>query len=203
MSWRENQGAPAHKNSGEVACFSDTEIDYSPASQPRNKSNRDSSPFQVKIFKSSLSPKTAQLKKGSRLVTAMSDVKLNFQLVAGGQNNKFFLPEGNKASWAVSYEEGGVLEQIKKEFGGRVYYDKLKGKYVYSSGESYGSAKKLIKYFDRFHLQSGKHVAYIKWRKAYRLVQDKKWDGLYKYIKSLTHIRWINNYGFIILPFKK
>ncbi len=38
---------------------------------------------------------------------------------------------------------------------------------------SFGSAKKVIKYFDTFHLQSSKYINYLKWRKAYILIQNK------------------------------
>jgi hypothetical protein len=32
----------------------------------------------------------------------------------------------------------------------------------------------VIKYFDRYFLQSTKHINFLKWRKAYILIQNKK-----------------------------
>ena len=39
---------------------------------------------------------------------------------------------------------------------------------------SFGSAKKVIEYFDKYHLQSRKYIIYLRWRKVYRLIQDKE-----------------------------
>ena len=61
-----------------------------------------------------------------------------------------------------------VLNQIFKAFGGSV----KNGMLTYSS-YSYGSAKKVINYFDHFNLLSSKHVNFLKWRKAYILIQNK------------------------------
>nr|QPC56059.1 LAGLIDADG endonuclease [Ophiocordycipitaceae sp.]QUT09493.1 LAGLIDADG endonuclease [Ophiocordycipitaceae sp.]QUT09521.1 LAGLIDADG endonuclease [Ophiocordycipitaceae sp.]QUT13251.1 LAGLIDADG endonuclease [Ophiocordycipitaceae sp.]DAJ12192.1 TPA_asm: LAGLIDADG endonuclease [Ophiocordycipitaceae sp.] len=52
---------------------------------------------------------------------------------------------------------------------------------------SYGSAKKVINYLDNFHLLSGsKHINYLKWRKAYLIVQNKdhlNQEGVNKILK--------------------
>ena len=51
---------------------------------------------------------------------------------------------------------------------------------------SFGSAKKIIRYFDKFHLQSRKYISYLKWRKIYLLIQDKEHiteKGINKIIK--------------------
>ena len=44
----------------------------------------------------------------------------------------------------------------------------------YYDSTSMGSAKKIIHYFDKYHLQSKKHIGYLRWRKVYRLIQDKE-----------------------------
>jgi hypothetical protein len=54
-----------------------------------------------------------------------------------------------------------IFEQLIKKFGGYLSYDKLNNNYIYSSG-SFGSARKIIKYFDTYHLQSSKHRDYLK-----------------------------------------
>lgn len=54
-----------------------------------------------------------------------------------------------------------IFEQLIKKFGGYLSYDKLNNNYIYSSG-SFGSARKIIKYFDTYHLQSSKYRDYLK-----------------------------------------
>ena len=56
--------------------------------------------------------------------------------------------------------------------GGNLGYRKSQDTYYYGS-TSFGSAKKVINYFDHFHLLSSKHVKYLKWRKAYIIIQNK------------------------------
>ena len=62
---------------------------------------------------------------------------------------------------------------IKDFLGGNIGYRKSQDTYYYGS-TSFGSAKKVINYFDHFHLQSSKQINYLKWRKAYIMVQEKK-----------------------------
>jgi hypothetical protein len=57
--------------------------------------------------------------------------------------------------------------------GGNIGYRKTQDTYYYGS-TSFGSAKKVINYFDNFHLLSSKHVNYLKWRKAYIIIQNKE-----------------------------
>lgn len=57
--------------------------------------------------------------------------------------------------------------------GGNIGYRKTQDTYYYGS-TSFGSAKKVINYFDNFHLLSTKHVNYLKWRKAYIIIQNKE-----------------------------
>lgn len=58
-------------------------------------------------------------------------------------------------------------------FGGSIGYRKSQDTFYYSS-VSFGSAKKVINYFDHFNLLSSKHINFLKWRKVYRLIQKKK-----------------------------
>lgn len=81
-----------------------------------------------------------------------------------------------------------LLDLIKDNFGGNIGYRKSQDTYYYSS-TSFGSAKKLIVYLDRFPLQSSKYLNYLKWRKAYLLVQTKnhlttEGQNMIKQIKS-------------------
>ena len=61
---------------------------------------------------------------------------------------------------------------IKDVFGGNLGHRKSQDSYYYGS-TSFGSAKKVINYFDTFHVQSRKHINYLKWRKAYIIIQEK------------------------------
>jgi len=57
--------------------------------------------------------------------------------------------------------------------------------YYYGS-TNFGSAKKVINYFDHFSLLSTKYINYLKWREAYLLIQNKDHltkKGLNKIIK--------------------
>ena len=62
---------------------------------------------------------------------------------------------------------------IKTFLGGNIGYRKSQDTYYYGS-TSFGSARKVIQYFDKYHLQSRKHLSYLRWRKVYLLIQNKE-----------------------------
>ena len=66
-----------------------------------------------------------------------------------------------------------LLNMIKEYLGGNIGYRKYQDTYYYGS-TSFGSAKRVIEYFDHYHLQSRKHISYLRWRKVYRLIQNKE-----------------------------
>ena len=66
-----------------------------------------------------------------------------------------------------------LLNMIKEYLGGNIGYRKSQDTYYYGS-TSFGSAKRVIEYFDHYHLQSRKHISYLRWRKVYRLIQNKE-----------------------------
>lgn len=78
------------------------------------------------------------------------EIRLNFQIVASEENS---------------------LLLIKEAFGGNIGYSKSHDTYFYGS-TSWGSAKKVISYFDTYHLQSSKYLHYLKWRKVYIMLQS-------------------------------
>ncbi|BDI12835.1 hypothetical protein, partial (mitochondrion) [Phanerochaete sordida] len=84
-----------------------------------------------------------------------TEVRLNYQIAASPQ------------------KENTLLILIKNFLGGNIYYRKSQDTYYYGS-TSFGSAVKVIKYFDQYHLLSSKHLNYLKWRKAYILIQNKE-----------------------------
>lgn len=103
-----------------------------------------------------------------------TEVRLNYQI----DQNKYYL-----------------LILIKDFFGGNIGYRTNQDTYYYGS-TSFGSAKKVINYFDRYHLLSSKHINYLKWRKAYILIQDKKhltFSGIEKITKLKSTMNRYND----------
>lgn len=80
------------------------------------------------------------------------EVRLNFQI---DQKNKY------------------LLTLIQNFVGGNIGFRKKQNTYYYGS-TSFGPAKKVINYFDNFQLISTKYIQYLKWRKVYILIQNKK-----------------------------
>ena len=93
-----------------------------------------------------------QIKIIKRITRNKPEIRLNFQI---DQKNDL------------------LLKSIKSYLGGNIGYRKYQNTYYYGS-TSFGSAKKVINYFDKYHLQSIKHISYLRWRKAYILVQNKE-----------------------------
>ena len=76
-------------------------------------------------------------------------------------------------NYQIDQKNKFVLEQVKEVFGGSIGYRKTQDTFYYGS-VNFGSAKKVINYFDHFNLLSSKYVNYLKWRKVYRLIQKKE-----------------------------
>ena len=66
--------------------------------------------------------------------------------------------------------------------GGNIISNKNKDCFIYYSN-NFASAKKIINFFDKYHLLSSKHINYLKWRKSYLHLQNNEQDGLKKIIK--------------------
>ncbi len=77
-----------------------------------------------------------------------TEVLLNFQIVA-------------LRSGASAQKQNNILNLIKDLLGGNIAYKKSRDSYLYDSS-SFGSARRVIKYFDKYHLLSSKHVDYLK-----------------------------------------
>lgn len=93
-----------------------------------------------------------QIKFVKRITRNKPEIRLNFQI---DQKNDL------------------LLNMIKEYLGGNIGYRKSQDTYYYGS-TNFGSAKRVINYFDQYHLQSRKHISYLRWRKVYRLIQDKE-----------------------------
>lgn len=92
-----------------------------------------------------------QIKIIDRINRIKPEIRLNFQI---DQKNK------------------DILILIKNYLGGNIGYRSLQDTYYYGS-TSFGSAKKVINYFDEYTLLSSKFINYLKWRKAYLLIQHR------------------------------
>jgi hypothetical protein len=78
-----------------------------------------------------------------------------------------------RLNYQIDQKSDLLLNMIKEYLGGNIGYRKSQDTYYYGS-TNFGSAKKVIEYFDQYHLQSRKHISYLRWRKVYRLIQDKE-----------------------------
>lgn len=90
-----------------------------------------------------------------------------------------------RLNFQIDQKKKDLLILIQTLFGGNIGYRSSQDTYYYGS-TSFGSAKKVIQYFDCFHLLSSKHVNYLKWRKAYIIIQDKAHltnEGIEKILK--------------------
>ena len=90
-----------------------------------------------------------------------------------------------RLNFQIDQKSDLLLNMIKEYLGGNIGYRKSQDTYYYGS-TSFGSAKRVIEYFDRYHLQSRKHISYLRWRKVYRLIQNKEHlteKGLSKILK--------------------
>ena len=107
------------------------------------------------------------------------------------RNEKGVIRSEVRLNYQVDQKTNNILLLIKQFFGGNIGHRKSQNTYYYGS-TSFGSAKKVIKYFDNFHLQSSKHNNYLKWRKAYIMVQakdhltEKGIDKIYKLKNSMN-----------------
>lgn len=93
-----------------------------------------------------------QIKIISRIMSSKPEIRLNFQ---------------------IDQKDKNILLIIKEFLGGNIGYRESQDTYYYGS-TSFGSARKVINYFDTYHLQSSKYLNYRKWRKVYGLIENKE-----------------------------
>lgn len=90
-----------------------------------------------------------------------------------------------RLNYQIDHKSDVLLMKIKNYIGGNIGYSKAQDTYYYGS-TSFGSAKNVIEYFNKFNLQSRKHVSYLRWRKVYMLIQNREHltdNGLSKILK--------------------
>ena len=78
-----------------------------------------------------------------------------------------------RLNYQIDQKNDQLLKRIKDYLGGIIGYRESQDTYYYGS-TYFGSAKNVIHYFDRYNLQSKKHVSYLRWRKVYILIQNKE-----------------------------
>lgn len=103
-------------------------------------------------------------------LAGFSDADASFQVKILNRDNR---RQEIRLNYQVDQKNREILDLIKNLFGGNIGYRSSQNTYYYGS-TSFGSAKKVIKYFDCYHLQSSKHINYLKWRKVYLLIQNKE-----------------------------
>jgi len=117
-------------------------------------------------------------------LAGFSDADASFQIKI--INRKVASVEAEvRLNFQIDQKKDNLLLLIKEFLGGNMGYRKSQDTYYYGS-TSFGSAKNVINYFDNFHLLSSKHINYLKWRKAYIIIQNKDHlnkNGLEKIIK--------------------
>jgi hypothetical protein len=122
-------------------------------------------------------------------LAGFSDADASFQIKiierVGRENKEVRL------NYQVDQKSRHTLEIIKTLFGGNIGYRKGQDTYYYGS-TSFGSARKVVKYFDKFSLQSRKHISYLRWRKAYILVQKRE-HLTEKGLKKITVLKTLIN----------
>jgi hypothetical protein len=130
-------------------------------------------------FNLNLEPMGKEIK--NHWLAGFTDADGCFQIKIITRNNK----EEIRLNFQIDQKKNDILLLIKDFFGGNIGYRKNQDTYYYGS-TSFGTAKNFINYFDSFHLLSSKHINYLKWRKAYLIIQNRdhlKKEGLKKIIK--------------------
>lgn len=128
--------------------------------------------------------KDTSLLTDSYWLAGFSDADASFQVKTLNRNGRKLGYE-MRLNYQLDQKKNFILEQIKEVFGGSIGHSKSQETYYYSS-VSFGSAKKVVNYFDHFNLLSSKHINYLKWRDVYRLVQRKEHltqNGINKILK--------------------
>ena len=101
-------------------------------------------------------------------LAGFSDADASFQIKLICRNNRKEI----RLNFQIDQKKDDLLKLIKAFFGGNIGYRKSQDTYYYGS-TSFGSAIKIINYFDHYHLLSSKYINYLKWRKAYIIIQKK------------------------------
>lgn len=95
-------------------------------------------------------------------LAGFSDADASFQIkVVNKVTSCGTLKPEIRLNYQIDQKNKDILLLIKEFFGGNIGYRKSQDTYYYGS-TSFGSARKVINYFDEYHLQSNKHINYLK-----------------------------------------
>src|SRR5260370_4477370 len=97
-------------------------------------------------------------------IASFSDADASFQIKVVNKINRS-KPE-IRLNFQIDQKNNDILLLIKDFFGGNIGYRKNQDAYYYGS-TSFGSARKVLNYFDEYHLQSIKHINYLNYYKDY------------------------------------
>jgi len=124
-------------------------------------------------------------------LAGFSDADASFKIKLLNHTNRTEV----RLNFQIDQKKIDTLILIKKFLGGNIGYRKNQDTYYYGS-TSFGSAKNVVDYFNSFHLLSSKYISYLKWRKAYIIIQNNdhlKNEGLKKIVKLKNTINKSNN----------
>jgi len=124
-------------------------------------------------------------------LAGFSDADASFQIKLLNRTNRTEV----RLNFQIDQKKFDTLILIKNFLGGNIGYRKNQDTYYYSS-TSFGSAKNVVDYFNSFHLLSSKYISYLKWRKAYIIIQNNdhlKNERLKKIVKLKNTINKSNN----------
>lgn len=102
----------------------------------------------------------------SGFIDADGYFKLRMQNKAGRINSEI------RQSVNIDQKTRDILDSIKSEFGGSISHRVKQNTYYYSS-VNFTAAKQFVDYLCKYNLISYKHINFLKWRKAYRLISVK------------------------------
>ena len=125
-------------------------------------------------------------------LAGFSDADASFQIKLINRNNHTEV----RLNFQIDQKKKDLLVLIKKFLGGNIAYRTSQDTYYYGS-TSFGSARNVINYFDKYHLLSTKHINYLKWRKTYLIVQNKDHlskEGLGKITKIKNTMNRLNTH---------
>ena len=96
-------------------------------------------------------------------LAGFSDGYASFQITISNLSDKYNVT----LNFNIDQKYKDILTLIQNFWGGNLNKD-----LCYYCSSSFGSAKNIINYFDKFHLLSSRHVNYLKWRKAFIFIQN-------------------------------
>jgi hypothetical protein len=127
-------------------------------------------------------------------ISGFSDANSSFQIKLISRKDRDNKTEV-RLNFQIDQKKIDLLLLMKNYFGGNIGYIKTQDTYYYGS-TSFGSAKKVIEYFDNFQLLSSKHVNYLKWKKAYTIIQNTEHlnaSGIEKILKIKNSLNRLND----------